>query len=234
MTSAGFSREAIKQLRAVELRNRPPEGYLGTEKYELLGVYKKDLDHIARGLAVELPEDWVDALNTLRAATIFEAKSLAVELAVRKRKSFEKRHWSDFSKWLDDCEGWALVDGLCCDLLSVFLVRWPDLAEKTDSWQRSKNLWKRRAAIVVLVRPIRDGHFADELFARMAHLAADHDPMIHKAVSWGLRSAISTHRGHVEEFLHDHESVLKPVVLREVRSKLTTGLKTAKKKNSLK
>ncbi|MBL0063352.1 MAG: DNA alkylation repair protein [bacterium] len=51
-------------------------------------------------------------------------------------------------------------------------------------------MWKRRAAIVTLVRPVRDGHFAAELFERMEDLADDHDPMIYKAVSWGLRSTV--------------------------------------------
>ncbi len=62
----------------------------------------------------------------------------------------------------------------------------------------------------------------------MEYLADDHDPMIYKAVSWGLRSAISTNRKDVEKFLHDYSQVLKPAVIREVRTKLDTGRKAAK------
>ncbi|MCL4305333.1 DNA alkylation repair protein [bacterium] len=231
MTSAQFAREALKQLRAVKLRNQPPAGYLGTDKYELLGVYQKDVERIGRALLIDLPENWPEALSALRAQDVFEAKGLAVDIAVRKRKDFQKSHWTIFSKWLDDCEGWALVDCLCCDLLSLFLVRWPELVTKTESWTRSRSLWKRRASLVVLVRPIRDGLFADELFERLEVLAEEREPMIYKAVSWGLRSAISTHKSQVEEFLQDYEHLLRPAVVREVRTKLTTGRKTIKTKD---
>lgn len=220
-----FARDAVTLLRAVKLRNRPPEGYLGTEKYELLGVYRKDVELIGKELSANLPDDWIGALNALRAIDVFEAKTLALDITVRKKKELQKTQWSNFSKWLDGCEGWAMVDGLCCDVLSLFVTQWPELIEKSSGWSRSKNLWKRRASIVIAVRPVRTGQFADELFVRMAELAADHDPMIYKAVSWGLRSAISTHRDEVESFLHDHEQDLKPAVIREVRTKLDTGRK---------
>ncbi len=221
-----FAHKAVKRLRAVKLRSAPPDGYLGTAKYEILGVYTKDVEQIGKSLLAELPEDWIAALTELRAQEIFEAKVLATDIAVRKHKLFAKSQWPEFAKWLNDCEGWALVDNLCCDVLSVFLVRWPELLNKTEPWQRSRSLWKRRASIVTLVRPARDGHFAADLMDRMATLAADHDPMIQKAVSWGLRSLISTHRKEVETFLHDYSQVLKPAVIREVRTKLDTGRKT--------
>ncbi len=226
--SEQFAREALKQLRAVKLRSAPPAGYLGTAKYEILGVYTKDVEHIGKGLLSELPEDWIAALSELRAQPVFEAKVLATDIAVRKRKLFAKNQWPEFSKWLNDCEGWALVDNLCCDVFTEFLLRWPELIEKSSTWSRSRNLWKRRASLSMLVRPIRDGHFAAELFERMAQLADDHDPMIYKAVSWGLRSAISTNRKDVEKFLHDYSKVLKPTVIREVRTKLDTGRKAVK------
>lgn len=233
MTAADrFARTALTMLRAVTTRRDSPEGYLGSESYELLDLYQKDIEQVGKQLLPELPDDWATALDTLRSLPVVEAKTLATDMAVRKRKQFEKSQWQLFSMWLDDCEGWALVDNLCCDLLSEFLLRWPELLDKTDNWARSKNLWKRRAALVILVRPARDGHFSAALFQRLEFLAADHDPMIYKAVSWALRSAITAERAKVERFLHDHSSVLKPVVIREVRTKLDTGRKSPTLRNT--
>ncbi|MBK6766671.1 MAG: DNA alkylation repair protein [bacterium] len=232
MTPDQFARRAVAELRAVKLRSAPPAGYLGTTKYEVLGVYTRDVERIGRELASQLPEDWIAPLIALRAHDIFEAKVLATDIAVRKHKLFAKSQWPKFSRWLEDCEGWALVDNLSCDVLSAFLTRWPELVDKTAPWTRSKNLWKRRAGLVVLVRPARTGQFADELFERMAVAANDHDPMIYKAVSWALRSLISTHRSDVEQFLINHESVLKSAVIREVRTKLTTGKKAIRTTDS--
>lgn len=230
--SEQFARKAVKQLRAVTLRNAPPDGYLGTAKYEILGVYTKDVEQIGKSLLTDLPDDWIAALTELRAQNIFEAKVLATDIAVRKHKLFAKGQWPEFAKWLNDCEGWALVDNLCCDVLSVFVLRWPELVSKSEPWQRSRSIWKRRASIVTLVRPARAGHFAAELLDRMATLAADHDPMIQKAISWGLRSLISTHRKEVETFLHNYSQVVKPAVIREVKTKLDTGRKTNLNRNA--
>ena len=56
-------------------------------------------------------------------------------------------------------------------------------------------------------------------------LAGDRDDMVVKGMSWALRELISVDRPAVERFLRKHEDVLAARVMREVRNKLTTGLK---------
>lgn len=56
-------------------------------------------------------------------------------------------------------------------------------------------------------------------------LATDQEPMVAKGLSWALRALIAVDRDGVEGFLEDHGNDLKPLVKREVRSKLTTGKK---------
>jgi 3-methyladenine DNA glycosylase AlkD len=82
--------------------------------------------------------------------------------------------------------------------------------------------------VVILTRPAREGLFAGELFMRAVVLSTDHDPMIWKAVSWVLRSAIEENRKEVEKFLREHDGDLHRSVIREVSTKLKTGRKTAK------
>ena len=61
-------------------------------------------------------------------------------------------------------------------------------------------------------------------------LAADRDGMVVKAMSWALRDLIAVDRGAVERFVGKHEDVLAARVKREVRNKLTTGLKNSRPK----
>jgi 3-methyladenine DNA glycosylase AlkD len=222
-----FVKDVESALRKIKREKFPPGNYEGTP-LEYLGLYHKQVEEVAKSLRAKLPEDWVTALDELWKSPVFEARCVAIDLASREKKRLEKKHWSLFSKWIEDCVGWALVDGLCCDLLSLFIVRWPELVTKTEPWVRSKNLWKRRASLVILTRPAREGMFAQELFARATVLSSDHDPMIYKAVSWVLRSAIDENRKEVEKFLREHDGDLHRSVIREVTTKLKTGRKTAK------
>ncbi len=60
-------------------------------------------------------------------------------------------------------------------------------------------------------------------------LVADHDDMVVKAMSWALRALVIHDADAVDEFLTEHESVLAARVKREVRNKLTTGLKNPRR-----
>ena len=56
-------------------------------------------------------------------------------------------------------------------------------------------------------------------------LAADRDDMVVKAMSWALRGAVPHDPEAIQIFLNDHDEVLAARVKREVRNRLTTGLK---------
>ena len=59
-------------------------------------------------------------------------------------------------------------------------------------------------------------------------LAADHDDMVVKGLSWALRELVPMDREAVVAFLEDYDGVLAARVKREVRNKLETGLKNPK------
>lgn len=59
-------------------------------------------------------------------------------------------------------------------------------------------------------------------------LLHDRDDMVTKALSWALRELIVHDRTAVEAFLAAHDDRLAAHVKREVRSKLSTGLKNAR------
>jgi 3-methyladenine DNA glycosylase AlkD len=61
-------------------------------------------------------------------------------------------------------------------------------------------------------------------------LADDHDDMVAKALSWALRELVWCDAGAVQGFLAEYEHVLAARVKREVRNKLTTGLKNPRQK----
>jgi 3-methyladenine DNA glycosylase AlkD len=225
-----WTREVEKRVRRLGRAEKPPGGaaYVGTN-LEFLNARMPDLRRLARELDHNLPDDWRLCAHVLWDFEIFEMRNLAIELAVCRRKSFIKSDWRLFKLWLDDSVGWAMIDHLTCDPFADLLELYPNLADKTRAWSKSRSVWLRRASLAAFCRPALKGKFIEISFVNLTRLAADHDPMVFKAVSWLLRNFIKTNRCQVESFLHDHEAVLAKQVLREVRTKLLTGKKNPKR-----
>ncbi len=60
-------------------------------------------------------------------------------------------------------------------------------------------------------------------------LKEDRHPAVVKAVSWTLRSLVAWDPAGVRSYLEANTSVLPPLVRREVRNKLDTGVKNPKR-----
>ena len=96
-------------------------------------------------------------------------------------------------------------------------------------WARSSDRWWRRAALVATV-PLNskssggqgDIHRTLQV-CRM--LESDRDPMVVKAMSWALRVLAKVEPKAVQSYVNERGTVLAALVQREVRNKLTTGLK---------
>jgi 3-methyladenine DNA glycosylase AlkD len=97
------------------------------------------------------------------------------------------------------------------------------------AWARSKDKWWRRAALVstVALNVASDGGKGDapRTFALCRVLAADHDDMVAKAMSWALRALAVRDPDAVRKFLAELDETLAAGVKREVMNKLKTGLK---------
>ena len=100
---------------------------------------------------------------------------------------------------------------------------------RVHRWARSPNRWWRRAALVCTVflnrRSVGGQGDARRTLAVAELLAGDRDDMVVKGMSWALRELIPVDRRAVQRFLSKHDAVLAARVKREVRNKLTTGLK---------
>lgn len=96
-------------------------------------------------------------------------------------------------------------------------------------WAKSKNRWQRRTALVctIALNNRARGGRGDTLrtLAICQMLISDRDDMVVKAMSWALRELSKHDPQAVKRFMDENASTLAPRVKREVRNKLTTGLK---------
>jgi 3-methyladenine DNA glycosylase AlkD len=131
--------------------------------------------------------------------------------------------WWSVDSFARTLSGPAWRDGLVSDELFI-------------KWARSPDLWWRRAALVSTVAfNIRSQGGKGDVPRTLAicqMLAADHEDMVVKALSWALRELVFFDPKAVERFINEHEHVLVGRVKREVGSKLRTGLKNPRRNSS--
>jgi 3-methyladenine DNA glycosylase AlkD len=117
---------------------------------------------------------------------------------------------------------WDLVDSSAHWIVGAWLeVR---SRSRLDNWARSKNLWKRRIAMMSTLAYIKKNDFGDTL--RIAEtLLHDSEDLIHKAVGWMLREVGNRDRTVEEAFLKLHYKVMPRTMLRYAIEKFPETLR---------
>ena len=169
----------------------------------------------------------IDVATELRSQ--YDHRSIAYELILAHHGAFnvlgerqlEELGWGLDSWWSVDSfartiSGPAWRDGLIGD-------------EVILKWAQSPDRWWRRVALVSTVALNVKSHGGRGDVPRTLEICSllidDHDDMVEKALSWALRELIVHDAKAVAGFVNEHEDRLGSRVKREVRNKLTTGLK---------
>ena len=144
-------------------------------------------------------------------------------------RSLNSRNIVKLGKGIDS---WVAVDTFAC-YLSGPAWRERQFPDKViSSWTRSNDRWWRRAAVVSTValnNKARGGKGDSRRTLKICRLVVeDHDDMVVKALSWALRELSKREPATVEAFVQENRERLHPRVIREVRNKLTSGLKNPK------
>jgi 3-methyladenine DNA glycosylase AlkD len=148
---------------------------------------------------------------------------------------FAKKHLDEFDpklldQWLNHLQGWAEVDTLCYGHFKVdqVLEEWTDWKKVLIKLNKSKNINKRRASIVLLCKPLTrsdDKRLSQQAFQLIDSLKTEKEILITKAISWTLRSMVKLHRPALEKYLNKNKSSLPAIAVRETTTKLKTGRK---------
>ena len=107
--------------------------------------------------------------------------------------------------------------------------------EVIGRWAKSEDRWWRRAALVSTV-PLHaaakaDNGAAEKTLVMCRLLLQDRDDMVVKALSWALRAMAKREPKLVKAFIAENRGDLAARVVREVRNKLSTGLKNPKRRD---
>jgi 3-methyladenine DNA glycosylase AlkD len=149
-------------------------------------------------------------------------------------KSFDPKH---LDLWLNYTHGWAENDVLCQSNFSsdILLSNWDNWQKILKEFNKSSNINKRRASLVLLTKPLRqsdDSRLSKIAFQNIENLKGEKEVLITKAVSWALRALTKFHKDEVLKYLEKNKDTLPKIAYREALSKALTGKKYVNKSKS--
>lgn len=146
---------------------------------------------------------------------IHEYRQVALLILVYKYQKgsevLKKKIFNYYIKNTKHINNWDLVDITAPHIVGDYL-----LDKKRDvlyKFARSKDLWKKRIAIIATFAFIREKDFKDALKIAKILLHDKHD-LIHKAVGWMLREVGNRDIKAEERFLKQHYKVMPRTMLR--------------------
>jgi 3-methyladenine DNA glycosylase AlkD len=158
---------------------------------------------------------------------------VAYELIQDHKAAFHRLGEAELEELGQGIDSWWTVDSFARTLSGP---AW--LAGQVDDdlfrrWAGLPDRWWRRAALVstIALNVRSHGGTGDvpRTLAVCRLLVADHDEMVVKAMSWALRELAPHNPAAVENFIGEHDRVIAALIKREVRNKLSTGLKNPAK-----
>ena len=210
--------EIHSQLQALPVKNTPSERRV---RHTFSRVLRKEDGCFVLEVAMELRRR-------------YGYRSVPYELVLAHRAAFNLLRERELEELGQGLDSWWSVDSFARTLSG------PAWRERLvgdgliDKWARSSDKWWRRAALVSTVAlNVRSrggkGDVARTLLVCRL-LVDDHEDMVEKALSWALRELVVHDAEAVRDFIAQYEARLGSRVKREVGNKLSSGLKSPRKK----
>jgi 3-methyladenine DNA glycosylase AlkD len=183
------------------------------------------VDRDERGL---VHAELVATVEDLWSRGIYELRSAAVELLVRRAALLGRREVPLVERLIREARTWALVDVLAPVVMAGLLARDARLGRTLDRWARDPDFWIRRAALLTLLVPLRDGGGDFARFGRYADaLLEDPEFFVRKAIGWVLRDTSKRRPRLVYDWLLPRAQRAAGLTVREATKYLTAAQQAA-------
>jgi 3-methyladenine DNA glycosylase AlkD len=198
------------------------------EPVRAYGVRAPDVKAVARTACREM-KGWPAAarekcVGELWKSGKIEECSVAIVICRRFAREYGAREFRLFERWVDRyVHNWAHCDGVASWLLAAAIANEPALIAELPRWTRSRNRWKRRAAIVALLQEAKAGRRTAAIFETAGLLIEDADDMVRKGVGWVLKEAYPQRPADVMGFLLPRAARAPRLVLRLAAEKMSAA-----------
>lgn len=181
--------------------------YEGYESYgiqtpvvrELLKQYKKDIQKLDCKKAF--------ALARKLFLSHIEEQVLAGNYVLQlKNDCLTPSQFGYLDKVLDHFRSWSVIDDFCVEggkIIQPLLLKYPrETLTLLKKWNKSKNMWKRRASVVPFTRKVGEsGAFTKEGLGLCTNLVWDKEDLVQKAVGWALKDMMRGNKQKVLDYV---------------------------------
>ena len=193
------------------------------------GLKMAEIEKIVRETHEKYPcsyEDAVDVFKELISSDNHEEKFSAVFFLNRFKKEFNEDtiniFYDEFFKY---CDSWGICDSTMIRIVGPFLGRKgnEELALKTiKKWANSKDMWVRRASMVILLKlvMIRKDFDEDHVFSLAEKMSSYSEDYIQKGIGWLLKTCSKYKPDVIFKYLMKNKTFFSRLVLRYASEKL--------------
>ena len=147
---------------------------------------------------------------------VHELRHFAIEILLARERQLRRADATLLESLLRRSATWAYVDVLATRLLGPLVVRHPDLTARLDRWSVDPDFWMRRAAMLTLLAPLRQGGGDWDRFVGYADgMLEEREFFIRKAIGWILREVGKRRPRLVVSFLEPRLARVAGLTLRE-------------------
>ncbi|MBN2168185.1 MAG: DNA alkylation repair protein [Actinobacteria bacterium] len=199
--------------------------------WKIRGVRVPDLKVIARGFVEKkkTQDDYRQVMAFLGKAFDRKDRELAIigiNVLYPYRKYFDRELTEKIKVWMGEVADWEICDNIAYMIIPELMTKGAFDKKDLLFLRDHENLFARRAYVVSRVKMLRSGSGdTGEVLGEISYFNGDRDKYMIKAMSWALRSAVSSDPNAVSVYIEKYRSELHPSVLREVTNKLETGKK---------
>ena len=204
-----------------------PERAAGEKRYlkselEFLGVTVPVIRREARALGRLTRPDAVEIAAALWERPVFDLRFAAVEVLVHAVAELLPEDLAVVERFLREAKTWALVDGLAAEVAGPIVERHPDEGGAVlDRWAADPDFWLRRASLLALLIPLRQGGGDFERFSRYAEsMLGEKEFFIRKAIGWVLRDTSRKRPELVRAWVEARRERMSGLTLREATRRL--------------
>lgn len=139
----------------------------------------------------------------LWASEWMEDRTTALELLSRVATDLTASDVPTLRRMTRGCFGWGLLDFLAVGVLGpLAMERGDPVYRRVRTWSKDRDLWTRRASVLVHVFPARRGRLAHEwAWSTFEELLPETDFFLRKAIGWALRECCRHCPDRVHAFL---------------------------------
>lgn len=149
------------------------------------------------------PSEVLTLAEELYRTNISEPVHVANYILTIRPDAFNTKNIIVLDRYLNHLDSWGEIDDFCVHVLPPLLHTYPtQTLSLLARWNKSKNLWKRRASVVAFTRSIgQSGAFVDEALKLCDNLIHDEEDLVLKGVGWALKDNLEAHKTKVMAYI---------------------------------